>query len=388
MTALMRLGETITPYWKWDYSDSPWGPAQTLTAQRPDAADEDPVQLTPHFSFPADDPEAQATAERLSRALRLGGDVEIPGRFIEQVQVTAASEATQRLLGEPSQQVSELHLISIPDNTGLPIRGSLILEPRSGEAGLSLPFTFHHGVGGTGGRTLTGTDPSGLLEGRLELEHGDQIRGRFNMTLHPLAGAYPHDVLPAVRFLAACEAGDTLHFRRGPLTVVSFRADPDASERTADMYRLVAALEVLQDHLGTLVPVPVEVSADDVQDLMAMARALSGESAPQPFTGFSMPIRPGRVRSFLESVPREPGAIYGAPSNMGITLDGQVYEVPGLALWAPNVQLVNRGELEALADDDAAEAVATFSSPEDTGVFLIRAVEDPGPEYTRILDPL
>jgi hypothetical protein len=65
-----------------------------------------------------------------------------------------------------------------------------------------------------------------------------------------------------------------------------------------------------------------------------------------------------------------------------------VYEVPGLALWAPNVQLVNRGELEALADDDAAEAVATFSSPEDTGVFLIRAVEDPGPEYTRILDPL
>jgi hypothetical protein len=386
MTALMRLGEMITPYWKWSYGDTPWGPGQTLVAQRPEAADEDPVQFTPHFSFPADDPEAQAAAERLSLVLRLGGDVEIPGRFVEKLQVTAASEATQRLLGEPCQQVSALRLISIPDNTGLPMHGTLVLEHRSGKDGLSVPFTIHQNVGGTGGRTLTGTDPSGLLEGRLELASGDRVRGRFNLTLHPLAGAYPHDVLPAIRFLAACEAGDTLHFRRGPLTVGSFHAGTGAHNGIADMFWFVAALELLQNHLGTLVPVPVETEADDVQDLMAMARALSGESAPLPFTGFSMSLRPGHTRSFLQLVPDQPGAIYGA-KTMAVTLDGQSYAVSGLAFWAPNVLLANRAELEALAADDTADAVATFSSPDDTPVFLIREVEEPGPEYRRILDP-
>jgi hypothetical protein len=55
-------------------------------------------------------------------------------------------------------------------------------------------------------------------------------------------------------------------------------------------------------------------------------------------------------------------------------------------LWAPNVVLQNRSELEALAAHAGAEAVATFSSPEDAGVFLIRAVEDPVPAYRRVLE--
>jgi hypothetical protein len=381
MNDLLRLGDTITPYWKWRYGDTPWGPAQILTAQRPDAPGEDPVQLTPHFSFPTDDPDAQETAERLRRALRLGGEVAIPGCYVEQVEVTAASEATQRLLGETRRQVSELRFISVPNNTGLPMRGTLVLERSGGREGLSVPFTFTQNVGGTDGRTLTGTDPSGLLQGQLELERGELVHGRFRLTLAPLAGAYPHDVLPAVHFLAACEAGDILHFRRGPLTVSSFAADAGAPEGIPDLYRLVAALEVLQAHLGTLIPVPAEVKSEDFQDLMAMAGALSGGSARLRYTGLSLSVRPGGIRSLLESIPSEPGGIYGAPNSMYITLDGQRRDVPGLAFWAPNVVLLNRDELESVADDDTAEAVANFSSPEDTGVFMIRAVAEPGPEF-------
>jgi hypothetical protein len=46
----------------------------------------------------------------------------------------------------------------------------------------------------------------------------------------------------------------------------------------------------------------------------------------------------------------------------------------------------NRDELEALAADPEAEAVASFSGPEDAGIFLIRAVEDPGPAYRRVAE--
>ncbi|MCU1482164.1 MAG: hypothetical protein JWQ19_2950 [Subtercola sp.] len=386
MNDLRRLGETISPYWKWNFGSTPWGEAQVLTPQRPEAAYEDPINLTPLFSFPADDSEAQETADRLQRVLRLGGEVEIPGRFVQELRVSAASEATQRLLGEPTQQVSSLRLISIPDTTGLPLRGSLVLERQNGKEGLSLPFTFTERVGGTEGRTLTGTDPSGLLAGQLEIQGMDSPAGRLELSLQPLAGRYPHDALPAVRLLAACQPGDSLHFRIGPVTSLSFSADA-AAEGVADLFRLVAALEVLQAHLGTLLPIPAEPMEDaDARELMAMALALTGTPARLPFTGLSVPLRPGTIGTFLQSVPQGPGVLYGAPESVKVTLDGTRYDVPGLAFWASNVVLRNRAELEALAEDDAADAVATFSSPDDTNIFMIRAVDDLGPEYRRVID--
>ena len=389
MNGLLELGETISPYWKWHFGDTPYGPGQILTPQRPEAATEDPVQLTPSFSFPPDDPEARMAAERLQRVLRLGGDVEIPGRYIDELRVTAASEATQRLLGEPSQQVTQLRLISIPSNAGLPLRGSLVLEQGNGQDGLSVPFTFTDGVAGTHGRTLTGTDHSGQLEGRLEVEAGNPAIGRMHLTLKPVAGYYPHDVLPPVRLMATCTAGDNLHFRRGPVTIASFNGGAETADGLPGLHRLVAALEVLQDHLGTLIAVPAEhVSEDDLRTLFAMAQALSGQRARLPYTGLSMQLRPGAIGEFLAKVPTEPGALYGSQHGIEITLDGRSYDVPGLALWAPNVVLQNRDELEALvaADADAA-ALATFTGPEDDGgIFLIRAVEDPGAQYRRVLE--
>ena len=383
---LIELGQTITPYWKWHFGDTPWGPGQILTPQRPEAFTEDPVQLTPHFSFPRDDPEAQQTVMRLDRVLRLGGDVDIPGRFVEELRVTASSEATQRLLGERSQQVTQLRLISIPENTGLPLRGSLVLDPESGQ-GVSVPFTFTERVGGAVGRTLTGSDPSGLLEGRLELEVGDPRRGRMELNLKPLAGSYPHEVLPAVQLMATCAAGDRLHFRRGPVTVSSFSVGTDAPDGLLGLHQLVAALEVLQNHLDTLIPIPAEAVSDEAfRDLLTVAGALSGHPARLPYTGLRMNIRPGGIGEFLAKLPTEPGALYGSQHDIEITLNGRGYAVPGLALWAPNVTLQNREELEALRGVPGAEVAASFSGPEDAGVFLIRAVEDPGPAYRRVAE--
>lgn len=386
MDDLQRLGEGISPYWKWRFGDTPWGPGHILTAQRPEAADVDPVELTPLFSFPKDDPEAQATAERLERALRLGGGVDIPGHYVEELRVTAASEATQRLLGDPTQQVERLRFESVPETAGLPLRGSLVLEHRSGADGLSVPFTFTERVAGTHGKTLTGTDPSGLLTGRFEIEVGQEVHGRLTLDLKSPAGAFPHDALPAIRLLALCEAGDTLHFRLGPVTVTSFGADTGASDDVLARYAIVAALEVLQAHLRTLIAVPTQPTSDeDIQNLMTVARALSGQPARLPHTGVSIPLRPDRIPELLDAVPTDPHVLYGPQSGIAITLDGVRYEVPGLAMWAPKVVLRNRDELRAAAADGS-EVLATFESQDDAGVFLTRLVDDPGPAYRRIVD--
>jgi len=386
MHDLQQLGDTITPYWTWRPGETPWGPAQMLTAQRTDAAEEDPIKITSFFAFPPDDPEAQATSAHLQRVLRLGGDVEVPGRYVEQLEVAAASEATQRLLGESRQQVSSLRLISIPNNAGLPLRGSLTLQRQGGREGVSVPFTFTERVGGTEGATLTGDDPSGALEGRLQLQRGDSPSGQLQLDLGPLDGLYPHDVLPAVRLMAACQPGDTLQFRVGPVSFSTFTADAAASDGTLEAFRLVAALEVLQTYLSTLIPVPIEpLEEEDAHLLMAMAAALTGTSAVLPYTGLSMALRPGKIADFLASVPREAGGLYGAPNSVQVTLDGTTHEVSGLAFWAPSVVLTNRRELEALAGDTD-EALATFTCTEDSNVRMIRAVEDLGPAFRPLVD--
>jgi hypothetical protein len=132
-------------------------------------------------------------------------------------------------------------------------------------------------------------------------------------------------------------------------------------------------------------PVPAEaLPEDDFRTLMAIARALSGERARLPYTGLAVKLPPGGIHKLLSSVPAQPGVLYGTENGVAVTLDGIRYDVPGLAIWAPNVVLSNRAELEA-ATADGAEAVATLASQEDAGIFLIRAVDDPGPQY-RILD--
>jgi hypothetical protein len=86
-------------------------------------------------------------------------------------------------------------------------------------------------------------------------------------------------------------------------------------------------------------------------------------------------------------VPTQPGALYGQPyEGVPVTLDGHGYDVPGLAFWAPNALLQNRAEREAIAADGDTEAVASFASLDETRIFLIRAVEDPWPEYQQVLD--
>ena len=421
MEDLYRLGATISPYWRWEIGNTPHGPARVLTPQRDDSAAEDPVQISTQLSFPAQDPEAAEAVDALQRWLRGGGDVAIPGRFVQGFSVIADSEATQRLLGDSSKrQVASLQLMSIPDTTDLPQSGTLVLQPADGSADgpaadpagdsegasgdaagataprsgqphnrpLTVPFSFTKRLGGPQGVTITGEDSSGALQGHFQMTDEDEVTDELTLRLTPLAGRYPHEVLPAVALLAGCRSGSQLLFKQGPVTALTFHAGGDAPAHVNYLHHLVAALNVLQTHLQQLIPIPADPpTGRQAQELMAIASALSGTPGLLPYAGFTAQVGPGQIAEFLESVPVEPFALYGASDPFTITLDDHDYTVPGLAWWSSGVELINRDQLQALvAEDhsDGAVVTAEFTCVSDHKVYVRRAVEDPGDFFTPI----
>lgn len=127
---LTARGDGLSPYWAWRFStDAEGRQVRELIPRRPESAAVDPVTVSPSFWFPPDDPEAQKLAERLTGTLQLGGDVEIPSRFVTGFDVTATSPATQRLLGPRRTRPGNVRITSLPDTSGLPFTCSLRRKP-------------------------------------------------------------------------------------------------------------------------------------------------------------------------------------------------------------------------------------------------------------------
>jgi hypothetical protein len=383
---LLDRGDEISPYWRWEFGASPEGRFRALTPKRPEAAIDDPIQVTPTFTFPDDDPEAREMAARLHDAQRFGGDVSIPGRFVERLSVAAASAATQRLLGDRERKVDRLDITSLPDTHGLPVRAELVHAPSRGHPGVSVPVMFTSRLHGTAGQTLLGSDPSGLLDARLVLEEedGETVGGRLNITINPAAGRLPHEVLPVLRLLTGYNPGDDLVLRVGPMPLARFTASDVWPVDLSALHRLVVALDVIQQHLQTVLPIPrKDLAPGDVRDLLTIARALSGEPARLPYSSLNSTVRPGAVQEFLQVIPPSGGALYITHEDVQFTLDDRSYDVPGLATWAPRMTLANRADLVA-DSDNMTERPARFEPTEGEGIYLVRAVEEPGRPRTAV----
>ncbi|WP_142024400.1 hypothetical protein [Blastococcus colisei] len=373
LDALLERGDEISPYWRWEFSSGPRGRMRTLMPRHPEAPVDDPISITPTFYFPADDPEARDIADRLRETLEVGGEVAIPGRYVSRFDVVAASEATQRLLGD-DDRAGDLELLSIPVTQGFPLQASLTLQPSTADRpAVTLPVTFTRRVGGSHGSTMLGADASDALAVRLVLREDGTVRGQLHVTLRSVAGRRPHEVLPALQFLATLQPGDRLTLCAGPAELGGFQADTTWPDDLGPLCRLVGALVALQRHLRTLIPIPTEeLSQDVVRDLLSVADALSGERAQLPYTALSAKVVPGGVPRFLASIAEAGGALY-ITHSAEFVLDGRSYTVSGLATYAPRIRLANRAELAANRNSPG-EQVAWFEPVDDEHWYLIRSV--------------
>lgn len=390
---LLALGDDISPYWRWDFTTTSGQRAAVLTAKRPESPDEDPITLSPVFSFPAGDPEADAISGQLRDVLLRGGDVTVPGRYVASFRVTAASSATQRLLGDEDQPVRALRIASEETNDGLPVLARLAVVDDESPAPdatelASTPVSFTRRQFGTEGVTLTGSDPSGTLRVEVVVVGApDDASGRLSLTLASPAGRHAHDVLPVLRLLAAVGPGRSLRLTHGPALLGRFTGSARWPEDLRPLGRLVTALDVIGTHTGRALHVPGTAEPETVRNVLDASGALLGETVRLPYSGLDTTVRGGMLEGFVSKVPDEGGALYVA-HDFPVDLAGEEIVVPGLATWAPRVQLANREDLKALAvAEPTAEHVARFEPIDGEGVYLIRAVTEPDEPWTPLSEP-
>lgn len=222
------------------------------------------------------------------------------------------------------------------------------------------------------GSTLLGADPSGVLEGRLELPDSDGAAGRLRLTLRPTGGRFPHEVLPVLGQLAATRASDTLELHAGPLRLAQFSAKDAWPSDLHALHRLAAALNVIQRHLQTLLRIPRgDLENAEARNILDIAEALSTSRARLRHRAYSLAIKPGALKEFLELVPQLGGALRVTYSDYPFELDGVTHGVPGLAVWAPRVTLANRNQLESELKSRR-EQVARLEAAGDEHYYLIR----------------
>jgi len=381
---LRQLGNDISPYWRWDVSSGRDGIMRVLNAKRPESVTIDPIALKPTFHFPAEDAEAARLADQLSQTLAVGGDVTVPGRYLDKIEIEAASEATQRLFDPNPELPDSLRIVSVPSTEGLPLALTLHIEREGQRTGHSLDLTITKQLTGAEGRTLLGHDCSQLLNLHMVLpDEGSQVQGKLTLDMKPVHGRRPHEVGPAITWLCELTGEESLALTAGPLQVGRFSGDARWPQDLTALRMLIRALVVLQEHLGTLLPVPSQLpSATQLREILDVAQALSGTPAKQRFDGIDATVQRGKLRAFLDAIPTEPGALY-ITNVRAIELDGQPIEVPGVALRAPNMQLENRAELEALSLDVTDHQVRFRSAP-DADIYLTRAVAEPGAPWTAV----
>lgn len=387
---LLALGDDISPYWRWDFTTVGGTRARVLSAKRPESPTDDPITLTPVFSFPAGDAEAHAISEQLRDVLRRGGDVTVPGRYVTSFKVAAASPATQRLLGDEDQPVQALRIVSEESTDGLPLVTRLSvagdgISPQDAPPLGSAPISFTRRRSGTDGVTLTGADPCGALLAELVVVGGPgEAAGRLSLTLAPLDGRPAHDVLPVLRLLAAVGPGRTLRLDHGPACLGRFAGSTRWPDDLRPLGRLVTALDVIGAHIGRALHVPAAADPETVRTVLDIAAALLGQNVRLPYSGLDATVRSGMLRDFVAKVPAEGGALYAA-HDVAFEVAGVQIVVAGLATWAPRVTLVNRGDLEVLAASaPSAEHVARFEPIDDDGVYLVKAVTEPDEPWTAL----
>lgn len=350
----------LSPFWKVDISTE--GIATTLrySARVPDAATLDPVTFVPTFTFPADDPEADATMHQLTRAFDYGADATVDGRYIERVEIQA-SEQTRPLFGIDVTEADQLRLGAAENNEGLPLPIILTVTTAEGTALSSIGITLTRRTIGLRGIQLIGADPSGMLVVTHSIDHDVADGGRagvFHFGFEEVSGRYPYAVRPVADFVLAMEQGSQVSAHLGHVRMGYADLDGDWPEGFGAIARFVVVLDEVQQHLGELFPIPPDLTLKDLRELEMVYELIVNGRARWPYRTIAANIRADRLADFLARDGMQHGqmGITVRTDAMRHTCGDRTLQLGPVQLWCPRMRLANLPELEA--------AVGTGSDPE------------------------
>jgi hypothetical protein len=181
----------LSPYWQTDVATGQDGLQVTVREKYPGSASDDPIIFHSLFAFPAGDPAAKQAEEDLRLVLDFGGDVTVPGEYIERFDIQAAEET--RRLWEPLDPAGSgsLRITSVEDNTCLPLVCHLELLDAESRVKRELAVSLTRRVRGQRGATLTGADSACAIKLRVQLgldENDEPTRSGSPTSGAPLSG--------------------------------------------------------------------------------------------------------------------------------------------------------------------------------------------------------
>lgn len=311
---------------------------------------------------------------QVRRALDTGGDSDVPGEYVRSFQVTAASEATQRLIGNPDRNVARILFRSVPEQISL--HGRLLAN--MGETKRTIELRFTQRVTGGSGGTLHGSDLSGALSAELRVTR--DRRAELTLGLAEIVGLPASHVLPALLLLATSTDDVSIQLEVGTEEVGTFGSPNLPGRDLQPLARYVLALSIIAAHTNSVITIPDDdaMTSKDIIEIIRVGRALSGHQVRLPVKQFTATLVPEFVEQFLESVPIEGGALFIRNAVVAKIGDREL-PISGLATWLPKIRLVNREELTGQATQ---QPQAIFETFDDEGMYLIRDPEHLGQEWT------
>lgn len=343
-----RLNE-LSPFWRVDVSTGPNGYTFRYSAKRPDAAELDPISITPVFSFRSDDPEAIAVARGLRRVLDYGGSITVPGKYIQDFNIQASEETSRAFGWDQSITTSKLEIQSIEDNLGLPLPCAVDVRTANGSLAASIVIQLNRRFGGGRGVTVAGQDPSGILTINFLIDRDKKSHtGTFDFEISSPVGLFPYAIRPVADLICALIPGNRIEFRMGHAVFGYCQLSEDVFPEGHPMARLIIALDELQRYFKKQFPIPDGLGAKDLRELEMLVRLVNEGQTRWPYHILKMRFHRDKLAEFLAD-PRfkAGGALLARFESFGMEFGGNRFDLGHVQFYAPKMQLVNRRELES-----------------------------------------
>lgn len=353
--------DEVSMYWTLDFFVRDGLQGTALRAKDPDAPTLDPITITPTVTFRPDRPEDRALQERFERTLAFGGRVELPAGYVTKLDVDASAEA-RLLIYNQDPETSEFAFTTNREPLDRSLRCAFQVVSSDDRVHAQFPVYIRERTAGSKGVTLYGGDAAGITKFDVNVPYPNTLPKEGPVTL---AGAglhfdlpeslVGHDIaslLPVIGVFAVMTPGTHIRFE---LPGLGFVYGPSLAEaafpQAPSTHQLIADLNRMEQHTGSVLRFPSGITNADVADLRTFVRTLDGETV-ECEGGLTLSLRPESVAEFLEALRQAPEE--GTAGGFLGTVDGIELEVGDLrlpygvaAVWAPHPRLTNLEELEA-----------------------------------------
>jgi len=273
---LIDRANELDPHFEFDLAISRTGTKVSVIPRYAGALEDRPITATVEFRFDTTTTEGKAKLEEFKLANDLGLPIELGSDFLGKAEIDApaglggAFTPTHISLGPGHADAARA------------IDLTFLVVDEAADVLETLTITLSPDNVGKKGLILSGRDRSGLLSARFILTKED-IPNNVNLRLEP-GRVVPHELLAAVRFMAALHAPNRMALRTegGVLSdePVACSAEPPVDPVFAEF---VANLAMIQGATGIVKEIDGDLDPSDFANAAAGAALARGEEAQMPW---------------------------------------------------------------------------------------------------------